>query len=140
MTTPSDTEALRADGIEMYGLYVEAVEISTIASNPRRYWRYFLVGSHLYLYARDVNKKATTWRRLKFPTPEDARVKLTNSLAGNSSVKFVLRGEPVLTQLRPSDVVAISNDQVPPARYTGQQRIENAIGKFDLETWKPVAS
>jgi hypothetical protein len=139
MATP-DTEALRSDGIEMYGLYVEAVEVSKLNENPRRYWRYFLVGEHLYLYARDVNKKATTWRRLKFPTTEDARTKLLNSLAGNSSVKFILRGEPVLTQLRPSDVIAIAADQVPPARYTGQGRVDAAIGKFDLEAWKPVAS
>jgi hypothetical protein len=136
----SDTEAIRTDGIEMYGLYVEAVESSVVTGNPRRYWRYFLVNDHLYLYARDVNKKATTWRRLKFPTIEAAREKLLSSLAGNSSVKFELRGEPILTQLRPSDVIAIEAGQVPPARYTGQTRIEGAIGKFDADAWKASAS
>lgn len=136
----SDTEALRSDGIDMYGLYVEAVEISKITNAPRRYWRYFLVGEHLYLYARDVNKKATTWRRLKFPTPEASQAKLLDSLAGNSSVKFVLRGEPVLTQLRASDVIAIESDQVPAARYSGQNRVDAAIGKFDVESWKAVTA
>jgi hypothetical protein len=135
-----DTEAVRSDGVEMYGLYIEAVEVNKFNDHPRRYWRYFLVNDHLYVYARGVNKKATTWRRLAFPNADAARERLLNSLSGNSQVKFILRGEPVLTQLRPTDIVAITRGQVPPARYTGQQRVESAIGKFDAAAWMPGVS
>lgn len=137
MTTPKDTEALRpTDGIDMYGLYLEAVEEHKITGRPRRYWRFFLVNDHLYVYARIADKKATTWRKMKYATHDEARARLMTTLAGNATLRFVGRGEPVLTQLRATDVIAIERGQVPPARYTGQQRVEASIGKFDIDLWK----
>ena len=136
-TKPEEVEALRpTDGIDMYGLYMEAVEVHPVTKRPRRYWRFFLANDHLYVYARIANKKATTWRKTKYESHDVARARLITTLQGNGgATQFIGRGEPILTQLRASDIIAIDKGQVPPSRYSGQQRVENAIGKFDLVAW-----
>lgn len=121
----------RPDGVEMYGLYAEGVQIHTNSGTARMYFRGFLVDDTIYFYRRQVSRKSTIWRKTKCANRLDARQRFIKAFeAPSPMLQIVLRGEPVVVQLKASDVLEMDKGAIPAARYIGGGRIEAAIGKF----------
>jgi len=138
----------RPDGVDMYGLYVEAVVSHKMSGEPRRYLRLFLVNKNLYVYDRYANRKSAVWRTVKRNSHDEAaqllkdffdgKVRLGNAAIGGMNT-VALRGEPVLVQLRATDVLEMEKDKAPASRYVGAGHVERNIGKFLPENWKDTA-
>jgi hypothetical protein len=141
MTTETVT---RDDGVDMYGLYVEAVISQKMTGAPRRYLRLFLVDDKIYVYDRWAARKSTVWRTIKRADHKTAvqtlsdffegKVRLGTAAIGSMNT-VALHGEPVLVQLRATDILEMEKGKAPASRYVGSGHVERNVGKFIVENW-----
>lgn len=118
-------------GVPQFGLYFEFVR--SAASMPmklRAYIRVLMIGRNVYMYERAAHATRTVWRHKQFP----------NELGAHDHVErvanaAVLRGAPMLVQLDPTDISAITTRQLPGARFRATAAHEHLYGKFDVKDW-----
>jgi hypothetical protein len=127
-------KAKSAERTGMVGLYVEAVA-HTAAGKPFSHMKFFVVGPHVYVYNRSVGDSRANWRTRTTTSLADALLVVQKSI--DKDIVQVI-GHPVLVELTPDDVSAVESDQLPPARFRGQYRIERDFGRYDFAT--PVVS
>lgn len=136
MTTFDTTVATvtQKGGVDMYGLYAEGV-LSYKSGSIHTYRRAFLVGNNLYRYDRQPGKKSTIWKGMTLSTPDVARERFFRYFSG-STYNCSMRGEPLLVQLKLTDILEMEKGKAPASRYVGGAKIDAAIGKFDEAAWE----
>ena len=117
-------------GIDMWGLYVEAVRFDGVG-NPCTVGRFFVAGNQVCYYERPISSIRTVWRCDTYLSPEAAQAEFQKRIERGG---WVLRGTPVLTQLKAPDKVEIDNGKMPGARYIAVLAHEDAFGQCTIDS------
>lgn len=121
---------LHRNGIDMWGLYAEAIRYNAYGE-ARIVGRFFVAGNMVCYYERPLSDKRTVWRK---KVHADADAAQRDFKARIERGGWVLRGTPVLVQLKAVDKVEIDNSQMPQARYVAVLAHEDAFGQADEST------
>jgi hypothetical protein len=121
---------LHRNGIDMWGLYAEAVKYTSLGE-AYLIGRFFVAGNMVCYYERPIADKRTVWRSNQYVDAATAQTNFQNRLSRGG---WVLRGTPVLVQLKAPDKVEIDNGKMPQARYVAVLTHEDAFGQADHST------
>jgi hypothetical protein len=121
---------IHRNGIDMWGLYAEAVKYTGLGE-AHTIGRFFVAGNMVCYYERPIDDKRTVWRSTVH-TDADAAQRDFKARLGRGG--WVLRGTPVLVQLKAPDKVEIDNGKMPQARYVAVLAHEDAFGQADHTT------
>jgi hypothetical protein len=119
----------------MYGLYAEGV-VSYKTGKVRLYRRAFLVGDTVYRYDRQPGKKSTIWKSARSTSRVEAEARFFRYFEPTGVLTVAMRGEPLLVQLRLTDILEMEKGKAPASRYVGGAKVEAALGKFDEAAWE----
>ena len=136
----------KKEGVDEYALFVEMVQYRKRHGSDEvvlaSHFRIMVFRDRVYSYSREHGKKAARWQtssRSDAATALGTATSRLRALATNTERHHVeMRGEPLLLQVRPSDIEQYELGHVPDIRYAGMSAIDAAYGKLTDEI-KPSA-
>ena len=137
---PSTAVITKRGGVDEWCIYTELVVWMRGIDdevNFSQHVRGMIVRDSFYMWCRSAGKKTAKWAKYKrddFDAAMAAMVEQMSGFAGGARRHVEMRGEPLLLQLRPTDIEEIDSDQVPGIRYTGGGELDAIWGKVTDET------
>lgn len=132
-------------GVDEWAIYLELVVWMRGVDDEARFSQHvrgMIVRDSFYLWCRPAGKKTSKWAKYKrddFDAAMEAAVEQMSGFAGGARRHVEMRGEPLLLQLRPTDIEEIDSDQVPGIRYTGGGELDAIWGKVTDDSKPSVA-
>lgn len=132
---PETAIVKKRSGVDEWAMYCELVlwmrglEDEAVFS---QYIRGMVVRDSFYCWIRPVGKKGAKWAKYKrddYDAAMSEMIAKMASFAGGTRRHVEMRGEPLLLQLRPTDIEEIEGDLIPGIRYAGGGELDAVWGK-----------
>jgi hypothetical protein len=142
---PSTAVVTKRGGVDEWAIYTELIVWMRGIDDEARlsqYIRGMVIRDSFYVWVRPAGKKGAKWAKYKRDDFDSAMTAMTEQLsgfAGGSRRHVEMRGEPLLLQLRPTDIEEIEADMIPGIRYTGGGEFDSLWGKVVDDTKPSVA-
>jgi hypothetical protein len=134
----------KKDGVDEYAFYIEMVKYrKNVDGTPgfAEHARVMVFRDRVYVYGRTDGKKASRWKtntRASTDAAMTACAVALQRLIYKDYYHVEMRGEPLLLQVRPSDIEQYEKNNVPDIRYAGMSHFDSMYGKI-TDASLPVA-